>query len=650
MDRRIEVDGLRSVAVIPIILYHSGLSQLHGGFVGVDVFFVISGFLITSIIQREIAARDFSIFAFYERRARRILPALVFMMIPVLLFGYLALAPSPFEELAKSAASAGLFASNIFFWQEINYFSSDAEYWPLIHTWSLGVEEQFYLIHPILMILILRLRSAAWQKAIMATLLLGSFALCILVTQRWPSAAFNLLPTRFWELGVGAALAMGMMRIPERRVLREGLAGLGVVLLGVSIFLYDEAIAFPGWWAALPVAGTALVIATGGQTVVGRVLSTRPLVFIGLISYSLYLWHWPILAFARHAHGTVDLPAPVAIACVIAMSVMAWVSWRFVERPFRNRDFLTRRSVLGGAAATMVVFAGFGLMAALTNGLPGRLTKEQLQIARAGSEFRGGGPCWDRTAKEGYCRIGDPKAAPTVLIWGDSHAGALIPAFDRALAATGQSGFIATMGACPPLLGVRRSDYESSDCTALNTDVRDWLKQGGKGVRHVIITARWNLNATGTRPAGEAGRRARLARLDGQPGGDMASVFDYGLRTTVKDMTDIGLKVTLLDDVPEIGWNVPGATVFRMRFGLPQPEAPTLDSVRARGQVADRILVATARDYSARFISLNDLLCTPTCATIVDGEAIYADDDHLSVRGAREYVSGLLLERGVITP
>ena len=334
---RADIDGLRAIAVLSVVLFHAGVETFSGGFVGVDVFFVISGYLITTIIHREVAAGSFSITRFYERRFRRILPAAAVMILTVLVAGELFFTPAHQDSLAKSALAAALFSSNIFFFLESGYFADPAHSMPLLHTWSLAVEEQFYLVLPLAMLLIAkygreRYRTWLWLLSI------ASLAACVSLTEANASAAFYFGHTRAWELLAGGLLAVNAVPAVRDQRSRELVALAGLLLVALSVLLFSELTVFPGLAALLPVLGTVMVIHSGthGATLVGRCLSVRPLVFIGLISYSLYLWHWPVVVFAQY-YSVVSL-SPAAISLVLITSFLLAVgSWRYIETPFRKK-------------------------------------------------------------------------------------------------------------------------------------------------------------------------------------------------------------------------------------------------------------------------------------------------------------------------
>ena len=386
IEYRREIDGLRALAVVPVIFFHAGFEAFSGGFTGVDVFFVISGYLITSILLSELGAGDFSIVRFYERRARRILPALCLVMAVSLPVAWLWLLPTDLENFGQSLAAVAVFASNILFWRESNYFDPAAELKPLLHTWSLAVEEQFYLVFPLFLMVAWRLD----RKRLIGLLTLGliaSLAVAHWGALRKPVPAFFLLPTRAWELALGAMVAFCLAGGRELRLAPAAnqilsLGGIGLIVYGVLAF--DDATPFPGLPALVPTLGTALVILFAGpQTLAGRLLGAGPLVGVGLISYSAYLWHQPLFAFARHQNPE-GPSAPFLVLLSVAAVGLAYLSWRFVEMPFRNRRRFTRNAIFAMAFAASAFFVAAGLMLDASDGAPSRYSEdERALLARA---------------------------------------------------------------------------------------------------------------------------------------------------------------------------------------------------------------------------------------------------------------------------
>lgn len=374
MKYRTEIDGLRALAVIPVILFHAGLTPFSGGFVGVDVFFVISGYLITTILIEDINNQRYSIFRFYERRARRILPVLFFVLISTLPIAWLTMDVAALAKYGTASLATLLFASNFYFWRSEGYFEESAELNPLLHTWSLAVEEQFYLFFPLFLVFIWRFGK---QKAFW---FIVGLSLCSLVLAEWgwrvkPQANFYLAPTRAWELFVGSLVAFMMYkRAPVSCNLR---AILGLLFIVMAIFLYDKSTPFPSVYTLLPVVGTALILGYSRTTFVGKVLSLRPIVFVGLISYSAYLWHQPIFSFFRYLSKSLELSANQILAGLALCFALSYLSWRFIETPFRGSKYLSRGPFI---LISLFIALFLGIMGGITSTLnsDGRLTAEQM--------------------------------------------------------------------------------------------------------------------------------------------------------------------------------------------------------------------------------------------------------------------------------
>jgi peptidoglycan/LPS O-acetylase OafA/YrhL len=365
MKYRPEIDGLRALAVIPVILFHAGFELFSGGFVGVDVFFVISGYLITTILIEDIEKKRFSLVNFYERRARRILPALFFVLITTTFFSYFILYPSDLKEYSYSLMSVLAFVSNVFFWKKTEYFMTEAELIPLLHTWSLAVEEQYYLLFPIFLLLVWHFGKSRVFWIIVV------FAIISLAVSEWGwrnemNANFYLAPTRVWELFAGSIAAF----IVQKRGVQSNntLSFLGLAAIFFAFFVYDEATLFPSIYALVPVVGVVLLVLFADQnTLVAKLLSTRALVGIGLISYSAYLWHQPLFAFYRRLYG-IQLDTIISYCLVTVTFVLAFLSWRLVEQPFRDVTRINRQKTFIIFASSGSIIAAVSFFFILTNG------------------------------------------------------------------------------------------------------------------------------------------------------------------------------------------------------------------------------------------------------------------------------------------
>ena len=383
MDYRREIDGLRALAVLPVILFHAGVQMFAGGFIGVDVFFVISGYLITSIIVAELKSGTFTLANFYERRARRILPALTVVVLACLPIAWFWLLPSSMKEFSESVIAVFTFLSNILFWRTSGYFDTETELKPLLHTWSLAVEEQYYLFFPIFLMLTWRF-GKRWILLILALVALASLGAAQWGSLNDPTAAFYLLPTRGWELLVGAFVAFyfaDQAEAPFGRMAGQLGSLLGFLLIIYAIFAFNNKTPFPGVYALVPTLGAALIILFATpQTIVGRLLGSRVLVGIGLISYSAYLWHQPLFAFARH-RTAVHAGDPLMLALGASSVVLAYFSWRFVELPFRSKKAFNRNQIFSLGLAASFAFIVFGLLGSVTTGFVGRYPADDQALA-----------------------------------------------------------------------------------------------------------------------------------------------------------------------------------------------------------------------------------------------------------------------------
>jgi len=454
---RADIDGLRALAIVPVVLYHAGVPGFSGGFIGVDVFFVISGYLITSIIEREIRENRFSLVGFYERRVRRILPALFVMMAACAIASVYLLFPVEYRSFARSLITATLFVSSVQFRREGGYFDVDAEQKPLLHTWSLSVEEIFYVFFPVLSILLWRCCRAHRVSLVWAVAIL-SFVGCAgaLYLNNESRAAFFLAHFRAWEFLIGALLALSTMPALHRRRSGHVMSAVGVLMIAVAAIAYSDATTFPGMSALLPCLGAAFFILAGQHrpSLAGQILSHRPFVFTGLISYSLYLWHWPVLVFAGLWLGR--KPSGWETAALIAASfALATLSWRYVERPFRGKSgWLSRQKLFALSAGLGLLMVAIGLHGEITKGwlsrYPDALRGVLESVKDRDSRQK---ECLSRALATKGCIYGQQSRPPTVALWGDSHAAVYAVMLGQMAQARGESILTLTLPSCPPVLG-----------------------------------------------------------------------------------------------------------------------------------------------------------------------------------------------------
>lgn len=625
MDYRREIDGLRAVAVLPVILFHAGFQVFGGGFVGVDIFFVISGFLITTILINELRAGQFSIINFYERRARRILPALFFLLLACLPFAWFWLVPDDLKGFGQSLVAVTVFASNILFWQQSDYFDSSAEFKPLLHTWSLAVEEQFYLLFPLFLLLFWRR-----DQRVLLGVLLGA-ALLSLGAAQWgvgndPTATFFLLPTRGWELAIGSLCAFYMTR-PDARLHSPRLHELGslagLALIAVSIFAFSKYTPFPSIYALLPTLGAALVIlfATPATTA-GKVLGSKLAVGIGLVSYSAYLWHQPILAFARHR--SLEGPSPALMAALVLLTmVLAYLSWRFVEKPFRNRGKFGRTQVFAFSIAGSLLFFGIGFAGHKTDGMKAaKTTPQQMEVLktvasspkRAGCHTKGR----DYRKPQDACTFNVPNGEWAVF--GDSHAIELAYALANELQERGQGVRQFSFSGCAP--SYLRPD-SNPGCSEWTRETVDFIV-GTPQIRAVVVSYRIHSSLFGD----HEGVYPRLPNefTDAQRDAIWASY-----KALLQRFVDAGKQVTVVMQAPELPRQVD--KLIRQADNPRTVAGVSTDWWQRRSAFVQRRLGELPP--AVRVLRPEQMFCdAQRCYAVKDAKALYFDDDHMSSYGA----------------
>lgn len=626
MKHRPDIDGLRAIAVVPVVLFHAGVRRVAGGYIGVDVFFVISGFLITGILLEDIRQGQFSIAKFYERRARRILPALFIVLLFATIAAYALLLPDDTYYYGRSVLWTLGFSSNIFFSHMMGYFDGPAELMPLLHTWSLAVEEQFYIVYPLFLFAVTRYFRRKYAAAI-GSVLAVSLAYSIWRVHAEPTTGFYLATTRAWELLIGGVLAIQNLPKLQNKLVANLLGVLGLGLIGYGVFAFSAATPFPGVNALYPCVGAALIIYSGmtSQTVVARLLSLKPMVFIGLISYSLYLWHWVIIVYAKHYLGHA-LSRWDKLAVITAAFVLSSLAWKFVENPFRGRNAIgTRAWIFSGAAAIAMVFAVFGARAIATDGFPSRFNGEARAMINGRDDF------WKRrdACDHKICRVGAADAPETFILWGDSHAGALAPAFENLAQSDNLAGAIAFHAGCAPLLDLKRYGAGAEDCTGYGNSVLDYIKS--HHIKNVFLHGRWGLYVEAVRQ--EPGVPLLLSP-DLKPEENYA-VFGQLVNTTLKQLRDLDLNVVIIASVPEAGTNVPETLARDAIAGRPVVLDVPREQFMKRQERAFQLLRNGAEEYSAKIVYPHEALCaTSECSVLEQQWPLYSDGDHLSVHGA----------------
>lgn len=624
MIYRPEIDGLRTVAVLPVLFFHAGFDLFSGGYVGVDVFFVISGYLITGILVEDYYQGRFSVLNFYERRARRILPALLLVILVTIPFAWAWMLPNQLKDFSQSLVAVVVFSSNFLFWKEEGYFAAAAELKPLLHTWSLAVEEQYYLIFPVFLIALLR-RGIRTTSCALFGVALFSFLLSEWGWRHFPEANFYLSPTRFWELLTGSLCAIFLRTRGNQP--SNFLAFVGVVLIGVSVFFYDASVPFPSVYTLAPVIGAALIILYGSPaTAVGRILSMRVFVGIGLISYSTYLWHQPLFAMARLR--LIHEPPPwFMLLLVITSLVLAYLTWRFVEQPVRKHRFklIRARSRLFAASAIVGgLLIVFGIFGHITVGW-GELRSRSVDLYAVAEPLKrniGLNPNCDGYSS--YSSDCYTSSSPEVLLWGDSFAmhlvqGLLASEPDLALQQH-------TMSVCSPVLGlaILRDGWSqewSRSCINFNQNVFEWLKTSGS-VKYVILSS----------PMDIIHRPFIMDDGTAQSGGHNTDIVFEEVLRTVSMIRALGIKVVFVSPTPRPSHNIGLCSVKSKMYGRHESicDFPTEEISNSRElEFMDRL------QSKVPVIRLDKKICDGNiCDVIWDGISLYRDTGHLSPNGS----------------
>lgn len=643
---RPEIDGLRAVAVIPVILFHAGFDIFSGGYIGVDIFFVISGYLITSIILSEINGGTLSLANFYERRARRILPALFFVIIACVPVAWWAYAPRDMKDFSQSIIAALTFSSNILFWLESGYFDTTAELKPLLHTWSLAVEEQFYIFFPLFIILTWRL-GKNWVLVILIIIALMSLGLAHWGVYIKPAPTFYLLPTRGWEILLGSLLAFYSYYVPGLKVsltVRQLLCFFGLFCIVFSVFFFDKGTPFPSLYTLVPTMGTAVLIIFMKDTFVSQLLSNRFVVGLGLISYSAYLWHQPLFAFAKYRSLSELSPSIMGLLTLMTLC-LAVLTWKYIECPFRKGRRISRRDALGGFAFISILLISFGISGNNTNGFESRFNfLDSINNSFGMSERKD--ECFDKNlvhdVDDWFCILGNKAQEISFVVVGDSHALAMLDAFDVAAKNEKKSGAFTGASGCTPFLDIYalRSDQDERDCHALNLRVYNFIV--ANNISKIYLVARWSYYTDG----GYGGHDfSAISDTKGRFGTkqDSRIAFKKGLESTITNYQKANVEVIVIPQVPQ--QTIDPLTGFfkvftstthseELEAGLYQISVSYKKHLDLQGYVNN--LFSHYLDIGGlRVMSLDHNFCDKKrCRIGTSRGSYYHDEDHLSLLGA----------------
>ena len=649
MTYRSEIDGLRTVAVLSVLFFHAGFELFSGGFVGVDVFFVISGYLITNVILKDIDSKKFSFITFYEKRVRRIFPALFFVIICSIPFALYLMTPLDSRNFWQSLFASTIFGSNVLFWiQSGNYFDTASIWKPLHHTWSLAVEEQFYFFHPIILLLFskfsLRFQRNIILFGIILSLAYGSYFLDI-----DPKGNFYLLPSRVWELYSGALLAFLNFETIKKyfsNYLHDLFSLIGLFLIFYSVYTFNSFTPHPSLITILPIFGTILIIVFAGKLgVSGYILTNKPVVYIGLISYSLYLWHYPIFVFCRLIK-TKDLIFSHYIILIFLSFLLSVFSYKYIEKPFRDRLKYKRNNVFIFFLGISILFLITGFMGHISSGFQKLSSDTKLQdryqVQMTGMEDLGG--CHGSSPKE-LCRIGRKSEIPTWALIGDSHAGALSSELSRALTREGLCGIQLSQGGCGYVLGLNKSFLNPTFCEDLNSEIEKIILN--ESIKNIVISARYvrYLYKNGY-DNGEGGKESDLEDTYFYPDyynteKERVKKVLFAYKNSIEKLLLSGKIIYMVYPVPEIGYDVVRQSnkpfirngTFTISYDSylkrSKPVIETFDELR----VYDNFIVI---DPSELFCNI---LTPGRCETSIDNKLLYFDDDHVSNHGAKLIVN-----------
>jgi len=648
---RPEIDGLRAIAVLSVILYHAsfafyGFNSFKGGFIGVDIFFVISGYLIASILLRELKSNHFTFKGFYERRARRILPALFFVMFVTVPFAWMHMFQKAFTEYGYSIAASTVFGSNIYFWKQDSYTALPSAFKPFLHTWSLSVEEQFYLLFPIALLL-------CWKYArkYITAIFLAGFIVSLIYAERISrvrvNEAFFLLPARGWELLAGALLAKfeSEKGRSAHDLLYRLMPALGLILISYSVIRFDDQMRYPSHLTLIPILGVVLVIwFSGKEDLVTRLLSSKMFVAVGLISYSLYLWHQPIFAFIRITSSKILTENEKLLGLALTF-VLAIVTWGLVERPFRNKATISTNVLWKSLSATALALFVFGILNAKIPVFSGQRVFGNLKL----DAVRGNAHYLGRECQGDYlpkiCIIGDLEVTPTYALLGDSHALTISGPLGEILKAHHKAAYSYTFNGCPFIENVlRRSD--NRPCDVQTEDVFKMLKE--KNIKNIIVLDRRSAYILGTGFDNQEGGVEYSDPLIFAKGKGLKSssriedLIELQNKTTER-VLGMGIKVFYILPVPEVGYNVPYA-IKNMRSIRELPLTTSRSLYFERNKVAFELVDKFQNNKNFVAIHPDETFCSEKsgrCVTHDDKYLFYEDTDHLSIEGGTKFVKAI---------
>jgi peptidoglycan/LPS O-acetylase OafA/YrhL len=647
---RTDIDGLRAFAVIAVLLYHSGIPGFEGGFIGVDIFFVISGFLISNTLLKNIDNTEFFLKDFYIRRIRRIIPPLFVIKIFVITVGVCIYDSKTFEALGKSVISSSIFLSNVYFWRTTGYFESEVYKNPLIHTWSLSLEEQFYLLFPLFLILINKYFKTK-LVTIIILLITSSFIINLFGVKYYPSATYYLLPTRVWELLIGTILSFKILPSSNNKIVKNTLFTIGISLLISSVNLINEHTMFPGYIVLLPILGVSIIIQNGINYTSSfqSILKTKIFIFIGKISYHLYLWHWPIISFYKYLKVTAWTNDDGFI-CILITLIMAYLTWRTIELPIKKCEYkkISKKYIALTICMILLLPILLGFLIVWYNGMPNRVKPKVTKIVNDASvdEHWEVQNIWEVNNSNGLFKtnppiVGEPETSPSFALIGDSHARALIPAYAKLSQLKHLSGYMITMSSTPPIIGttiISTVNDNGINEHRYNYSVLQFLKNNIQ-IKTVVLAARWGSYINGhwkekkETPSYSIFYDNQNNKIENERG------LELGTEAFIDSLIKLKKRIVILTSVPEIGYDVP--SIYWSSSILPSlidfnEIRPTKNEYHERENKANKILEKIANNKRLELIHIENVFYDHSNKAILmnKGKILYRDNNHLSKDGS----------------
>jgi peptidoglycan/LPS O-acetylase OafA/YrhL len=625
------IDGLRSIAVMSVVIHHIWPTIVPGGYVGVDIFFVISGYLIAGIIKREIEENNFSFIHFYERRARRIFPALFAVLIFCLILGYFVFLPSDYFVSLKGILGTLFFISNVVFWKDLEagYFAeTEAGLNPIVHTWSLSVEEQFYIFFPILLIFLYRIKIKKIPIILMIIFFFSLFISEYFLNTK-PVAVFFLSPFRFWELLAGVLLAFNIIPDLKNRLLREVLMIAGLIALLYPCFAFSNSTEFPGINALLPVLGSVIIINFGKKenSYVRSILNLTPLVYIGLISYSLYLWHWPVVVFSKYLSGNYVILENLFLVFIISLCISIF-SYHKIEQPFRGikgSEIFSRNFVFSISATLILMIGSINVYGIAQKGFQKRFSEKIIQFDEARKPNIKYKYCDDLSDPMNWCVLGNKDNKVQTLFFGDSHLMSWAHGLDDIYKTKDHSAILAMLSACPPIFRLKsiRSEFRKDDsCSKKNFEVEKYLNEN-PSIKNVVLVGVWSEYFNGSTPINIVlENNIEFKNTEGAI---------EGTKFTIKKIKNMKKNIILIGPVPIYQNNVP----FTLAINTKQNNKTKKSTLKLQREFNSKFFeLVDSYDGDLKFIDPLSWICNPNCLIEKDNRSLYFDSNHLNELGS----------------